>query len=177
MIRLPSRLPTLPPIISSTWATVILEGMAWGLITRSGTIPDSVNGISSNGWISPSTPFCPCLDANLSPSSGILSSRTLTFASRAPFMLSVRITASTMPRSFERMVTLDSLLCWGLRPSSVGSSRNLGGLVFPISTSVRSTITSGLTIPSSSNWEYTSGPRAPLTSWSGISNLSSCPPG
>ena len=43
----PSSAPTLPPSISRTWATVIRDGMACGLMTRSGTIPSAVNGMSS----------------------------------------------------------------------------------------------------------------------------------
>ncbi len=135
-MNLPSREPTLPPIISRTWPTVIREGMAWGFSKRSGTTPDSVNGISSWGTIRPTTPFWPWREANLSPNSGIRWSRLLTLARRLPLEDSVRMTISTTPFSLERMVTEVSLLCWGVRPNSEGSSRNRGGLVLPIRTSL-----------------------------------------
>ena len=96
---LPSMEPTLPPIISSTCATVIRDGTACGLIRRSGTTPSSVNGMSCWSTSSPTTPFCPCLDANLSPSSGVRSSLTLTLTSLEPFSDSVSMTLSTQPFS------------------------------------------------------------------------------
>ncbi len=169
--------PTFPPIISRTCPTVIRDGIACGLIIRSGVKPDSVNGISAIGTFKPITPFCPCLEANLSPMSGILSSLTFTLARRVPLMDSVRITVSTIPVSLDLIVTELSLLCSTAIPKSEGSSRNLGGLVFPISTSFGPTGVSGFTSPSMSRFAYASALRAPRYSESGISNLSSCPPG
>ncbi len=130
----PSILPTLPPIISNTCATVIRDGIACGLMIRSGVIPCSVNGIPSAGTKCPMTPFCPCRLANLSPISGTLWSRTLILAIRDPFSVSDSITESTVPFSPCLTVNEDSLTFWGLR-KSVGSAKNRGGLVFPISTS------------------------------------------
>ncbi len=145
---LPSMEPTLPPIISSTCATVIRDGMACGLMSRSGTRPSSVNGMSSWATRRPTTPFWPCLDANLSPSSGTRSSLTLTLTSLEPFSLSVSITASTYPLSPGLTVTDVSRLFCGVRKSA-SSSRNLGGEVLPMSTSPPSTLVSGLMRPSS----------------------------
>src|SRR5580700_3601459 len=65
----PSSEPTLPPSISRTWATVIRDGIACGLIRRSGVMPSRVYGMFSGLTISPMTPFWPCRLANLSPSS------------------------------------------------------------------------------------------------------------
>ncbi len=127
-----------PPIISRICPTVILEGMACGLIMRSGIMPSSVNGMSSCGTTAPMTPFCPCLDANLSPSSGILSLLTLIFTTLLLLSETVRMTLSTKPFSLGLMVMDDSLRLCG--PSlSPPSSRNLGGDVLPTSTSEPST--------------------------------------
>src|SRR5437899_3030411 len=124
----PSREPTLPPICSRTWATVIRDGIAWGLMIRSGMMPCAVKGMSSWGAMSPMTPFCPWREANLSPSSGMRRSRTLTFASFEPFSLSVNMTESTHPLSPWRTVTEVSRRFCGVR-KSVSSSRNRGALV------------------------------------------------
>ena len=51
---------------------------------RSGLNPSSKNGISASGIIRPIVPFCPALEAILSPIAGILSSRNLTFATLNP---------------------------------------------------------------------------------------------
>lgn len=120
------------------------------------------------------TPFCPCRDANLSPISGIRWSLTFTRARRVPYD-SVMMTVSTIPFSFDRMVTEFSRRSCGASP--VGSSINLGGDVFPTRTSPGRTSVSGLIRPSESRCAYASSPLAPLTSASGISNRSSCPPG
>src|SRR3989344_1681328 len=74
---LPLNAAALPQIDSMNMPTVILEGNACGLISTSGEIPSAVYGKSSAFAKIPSTPFCPCLDANLSPISGILISLTL----------------------------------------------------------------------------------------------------
>ena len=71
--------------------------MACGLIIKSGLIPSSVNGISSSGIIKPIVPFCPLLEAILSPIAGILSSLTLTFAILNPSSPSVINALSTNP--------------------------------------------------------------------------------
>ena len=132
--------------------------MACGLIIKSGTIPDSVNGISSSGTIKPTTPFCPCLEANLSPSSGILKSLTLTFTNLDPLSDCINRTVSTIPLSLLLIHTEVSLLFCGEIPNSVGSSRNLGGDVLPINTSSGPTSVSGNTKPSSSRCVYASAP-------------------
>ncbi|OPX66863.1 MAG: hypothetical protein A4E30_00093 [Methanomassiliicoccales archaeon PtaB.Bin215] len=147
---LPSREPTLPPIISSTWATVIREGMAWGLMTRSGMMPSAVKGMSEDGTSNPTTPFCPCLEANLSPSSGILSSRTLTLTKREPFSDSVSMTLSTQPVSPARTVTEVSRLLWPDRKLASSSSTKRGGEVLPTRTCPPETGVSGDISPSSS---------------------------
>ena len=46
----------------------------------SGLTPSAVKGISSSGIIRPIVPFCPHLEAILSPIAGKRSSRILTFA-------------------------------------------------------------------------------------------------
>ncbi len=56
------------------------------------------------------TPFCPNLEQNLSPSSGILWSLTLTRTSLEPFSDSVTMTESTNPVSPGLTVTDVSLL-------------------------------------------------------------------
>ncbi len=152
LIRRPSREPTLPPSISSICPMVIRLGIAWGLMIRSGVIPDSVNGISSEGWMRPMTPFWPCRDANLSPTSGTRRSRVRTFTRREEFSPSVMMTVSTIPRSLLRIVTEVSRRFSTAMSSLVGSSRNLGGEVFPISTSFSWTTVSGLMMPSSSRF-------------------------
>lgn len=67
---------TLAAIDSKSIAIVILEGNAWGLIIRSGRIPECPeNGISTSGHNCEQTPFCPCLLLNLSPIIGFLERR------------------------------------------------------------------------------------------------------
>ena len=61
---------TLEPIHSINFPTVIREGYPCGFIITSGHIPASLKGMFSWGTIRPVTPFWPCLDENLSPSSG-----------------------------------------------------------------------------------------------------------
>ena len=102
---------------------------------KSGVIPSSVKGIPSGGTMCPITPFCPCLLANLSPISGTRWSLTLILAILEPFSVSESITESTVPFSPCLTVKDDSLTFCGLR-KSVGSAKNLGGLVFPIRTSL-----------------------------------------
>jgi hypothetical protein len=57
---------------------VILLGKALGLIIISGVIPVSVNGMSIFGHNIERTPFCPCLEENLSPITGLRSNLSLT---------------------------------------------------------------------------------------------------
>ena len=110
--------------------------------------------------------------------SGILSSLTFTFASLVPLIGFGQNYRINNPFSLDRIVTELSLLCSTAIPKSVGSSRNLGGLVFPISTSLGPTGVSGFTSPSISRFAYKLLHCALHgTSGSGISNLSSCPPG
>ena len=87
----------LPVIVSTNCPMVIREGIAWGLIIKSGRIPSAVNGISRSGITKPIVPFCPALDAILSPIFGIRSSRTRTLAIRVPISPSVINVLSTIP--------------------------------------------------------------------------------
>ena len=150
LTREPSREPAFPPIISSMCPMVIRDGTACGLMTKSGEIPSAVNGMFSCMVIRPQTPFCPCLDANLSPISGTRRSRVLTLTRREEFSDSVTITVSTIPVSLLLMVMEVSRRFSTAKSSPVGSSRKRGGEVFPIKTSFSLTMVSGLMIPSTS---------------------------
>ena len=72
-------------------------GSAWGLMMISGRMPSALNGISSSLIMSPIVPFCPHLLQNLSPITGILSSRTRTLAILEPSAPSVIKVLSTYP--------------------------------------------------------------------------------
>lgn len=61
----------------------------------SGLMPESLNGISACGTIKPHTPFCPCLDENLSPSSGVLVCRIKTLMICESLSVSLIMTLST----------------------------------------------------------------------------------
>ncbi len=111
-------------------------------------MPSRVYGMFSGLTMSPMTPFWPCRLANLSPSSGTRWLRTLTLTSLEMFSPSVRITLSTQPDSPYRTVPDVSRRFWGVS-RSVFSSRNLGGLVLPMSTSPSTTSISGKIRPSS----------------------------
>jgi hypothetical protein len=50
--------PTFDKRVSMSWAMVIRDGIAWGLMMMSGTIPDAVWGMSSGLRIMPIVPFC-----------------------------------------------------------------------------------------------------------------------
>ena len=76
---------------------VIREGRACGLIIKSGRMPSFVKGMSSSGIIKPSVPFCPALEAILSPMAGMRSSRMRIFAIRVPSSPSVINDLSTYP--------------------------------------------------------------------------------
>src|SRR5439155_6188780 len=81
------------------------------------------------------------------------------------------------PYSPCRTVTEVSRRFCGVR-KSVSSSRNRGGLVFPMRTSPPFTNTSGEMSPSSGvRFAYERSARAPRTSGEGISKWSSWPPG
>ena len=68
----PAHAPALLPKSSIILPTVIRDGNPWGFIIKSGQTPLSLKGMSSCRTILPTTPFCPCLLLNLSPSSGRL---------------------------------------------------------------------------------------------------------
>ena len=76
-INLPIRLPAFPQSSSSIFPIVILEGYPCGFMIMSGEMPFSVKGMSSWLQMSPTTPFCPCREENLSPSSGRRVSRVI----------------------------------------------------------------------------------------------------
>ena len=76
---------------------VIRDGIACGLIIKSGRIPSAVKGMSSSGIMRPIVPFCPLREAILSPIAGILSSRILTFAILKPSSPCVIKDLSTNP--------------------------------------------------------------------------------
>lgn len=69
----PSKATDFAAILSINIPIVILEGKAFGLMMMSGVIPVYVNGISILGQSIDRTPFCPCLEENLSPITGLLS--------------------------------------------------------------------------------------------------------
>jgi hypothetical protein len=50
--------PTFDRSVSISWAIVMRDGIQWGLMMMSGTIPDAVWGISSGFKIIPIVPFC-----------------------------------------------------------------------------------------------------------------------
>ena len=72
----------LPISVSISCPMVIRDGIACGLIIISGFNPSFVKGISASGITSPTVPFWPHREANLSPILGILTSRILTLAIR-----------------------------------------------------------------------------------------------
>ena len=86
-----------PVIVSTNWPMVIRDGIACGLIIKSGRIPFAANGMSRSGTTKPMVPFCPARDAILSPMFGMRSSRTRIFAIRVPSSPSVINVLSTMP--------------------------------------------------------------------------------
>ena len=132
---LPRNAAAFPVTDSRNIPTVILDGNACGLIRTSGTIPSAVYGRSSWFTNNPTTPFCPCLDANLSPISGIRRSLTLILYILPPSCDWVITTVSTTPLSDGLTPIEVSLLYGPFTSNSLYSSMNLGGLVFPISIS------------------------------------------
>ena len=85
----------LPITVSNSCPIVIRLGSACGLMIISGRMPSALNGISSSSIMSPMVPFCPQRLQNLSPITGVLSSRTRTFAIRKPSSPSVIKVLST----------------------------------------------------------------------------------
>lgn len=91
-----------PAIFSISIPIVILDGKAFGFMITSGTIPVSVKGISTYGQRTLRTPFCPCLELNLSPIIGFLGYLTLysTFKSlKLPLSPETSATPSNLPDS------------------------------------------------------------------------------
>ena len=72
-------------------------GNACGLTIISGRIPSAVVGISASGNMMPIVPFCPALDANLSPMAGIRSCLIRILAILPPFSSRVINALSTYP--------------------------------------------------------------------------------
>ena len=85
----------LPASSSSILPTVMREGKPCGFMMRSGTMPLSVKGRSSWPTMRPHTPFWPCLELNLSPSSGLRVERNSTFTRKSSCSLLVSSTLST----------------------------------------------------------------------------------
>ena len=82
---------------SIIWPIVIREGIQWGLTIISGTIPSQVKGRSYCLKHIPQTPFCPCLEANLSPIWGIRILLILIFTILLPLRFSVTAILSMTP--------------------------------------------------------------------------------
>src|SRR6478736_1470257 len=178
-ILLPRNAAAFPVTDSRNIPTVILDGNACGLIITSGTTPSAVYGRSSWLTSSPTTPFCPCLDANLSPISGILRSLTRILYILPPSCDCVITTVSTTPFS-DGLTPIEVSLRYGpFTSNSLYSSINLGGLVFPINISPPCAVDSVAITPSSSNNLYALSPLNPriFPSAVGISKLSLIPPG
>jgi len=127
---------------------VILDGIAWGFTMMSGTIPSWVNGISSCLYVIPQVPFCPCLDANLSPIWGILIALILTFVKRQPSSSVVRITWSIIPYSEDLRGVETSLMS----PTVYGCPNIVGLEVFPMIMSSPITFFPGWIKPSLSSF-------------------------
>ena len=94
----PESAAVFPINCSKFWAIVMRLGIAWGFIIISGTIPDSVRGISCPRNSAPIVPFWPWRLENLSPSSGIRSCTTRIFTKRNPILFTITTTFSTRPR-------------------------------------------------------------------------------
>lgn len=89
---IPSKLAVLLIKHSIKCPIVIREGIACGLMMMSGTIPSYEKGISSYVYVIPTVPFCPCRDANLSPTCGIRIDRTRILTNLCRSALVVRST-------------------------------------------------------------------------------------
>ena len=148
---LPRSAADLPHMDSMNMPTVMREGNAWGFMSTSGVTPSAVYGKSSLLASIPSTPFWPWREANLSPISGILTSRTRILYILPPSLDCVITMVSTTPFS-EGLTPMDVSRLYGPEASnSRNSSMNRGGLVLPISTSPPSTAASADMTPSSSS--------------------------
>src|SRR5574338_863140 len=157
----PRTAAALPEMDSMNIPTVIRDGNACGLIKTSGITPSAVYGKSSYRARIPTTPFCPCLDANLSPISGILMSLTLILYIFPPSLDCVITTVSTTPVS-DGLTPIDVSRLYGpLDSNSRYSSMNLGGLVLPIRMSPPTAFDSVATTPSSSSKRYAFSPLYP----------------
>ena len=107
---LPTSAATLLISASTRWPMVMREGMAWGLMMRSGTMPSAVKGMSSCVYVMPTVPFWPCRDANLSPTCGTRTLRTRILTKRCPSAAVVSSTESTIPLSLCRRLLEQSFL-------------------------------------------------------------------
>ena len=96
-VNFPLMAATLAVRHSIMWPIVIREGIQWGLTRISGTIPSQVKGRSYCLKHIPHTPFCPCLEANLSPIWGMRIFLNLIFTILLPFRFSVTTILSITP--------------------------------------------------------------------------------
>mmetsp|Transcript_29596 Transcript_29596/g.95622 ORF Transcript_29596/g.95622 Transcript_29596/m.95622 type:complete len:208 (-) Transcript_29596:2340-2963(-) len=71
------------------------DGKPCGFMMISGQMPRSEKGMSSCATIRPMTPFCPCREENLSPSSGLRVDRTRSLIRWVSFLLPDNRTRST----------------------------------------------------------------------------------
>lgn len=76
--------PDLPAMDSMSIPMVIREGNALGLMMQSGVMPEAVKGMSICGHSTESTPFWPCREENLSPTTGLRLYRNLMFTRCTP---------------------------------------------------------------------------------------------
>jgi len=129
---------------------LILVGMPWGEKMRSGVMPEVEKGMSSGSTRKLRMPFCICLDANLSPISGMRCSRSRVCMSLFPSSFSVIIVMSTMPFSPWLIAVELSRLMFAAMLNSSNSPRKRGGLIFPMRTSSSLTFVPVETMPSSS---------------------------
>lgn len=94
---LPLSTATLPEMHSMSCPTVIRLGMHSGFMMMSGVIPSRVNGMSSCLHMNPQVPFCAMRLANLSPISGMRTSRTRILTNLSPSWFVESMTESTTP--------------------------------------------------------------------------------
>lgn len=96
---------------------VMREGMAWGLMMRSGTMPSRVKGMSSCVYVMPTVPFWPWRDANLSPTCGtrIVRVRTLTnFASLSGVLVIITWSTTLFSCALRPVEQSDLVFCCAL---------------------------------------------------------------
>lgn len=90
------------------------DGNACEFISRVGRIPvRSQNGMSAMGRIAPTTPFCPCRDENLSPTSGIHTLLVRTYASLFLFSMGATNTDSHKASCSNRFASTDTSISLG----------------------------------------------------------------